>query len=69
MITINGRFFAAAAAIIAGAALITLGIVGAVSNRLTPRELVGGCIAILVGATAALWLFRESRQHGGRHRS
>ncbi len=67
--TIDGRFFAAATAVISGAALVTLGVVGGVTNRLTPREVIGGCIALLVGATAALWLRRESRQHGGRHRS
>ena len=65
--TIDGRFAAAVTAILAGAALIVLGVVGAVSNRLTPPEVIGGCVAILVGAIAALWLRKESRQHGGRH--
>ena len=61
-----GHLAALAVAVAAAASLVALGVVGAVRNHLTPREIAGGCAAILVGAVAALWLRRESRQHGGR---
>ena len=62
------HWLALVVAILAAAALLALGTVGLIANRLTPRETIGGCVAIFVGAIAALWLRREARQHGGRHR-
>lgn len=56
-------------ALLAAACVITLGTVGLIANRLTPRETIGGCVAILAGAVAALWLRKESREHGGRGQS
>ena len=54
-----GRVAAIFFALLAGASLVALGIAGAVSNRLTPREVVAGAVAIVVGAVAAFWLRRE----------
>ena len=50
----------------AGLSLAAVGVFIAVSNRLSLREVIGAGIAIFAGAVAALWLRRESRQHGGR---
>ena len=61
-----GHLAALAVAVAAAASLVALGVVGAVRNGLTLREVIAGCVAIAFGAVAALWLRRESRQHGGR---
>jgi hypothetical protein len=62
MTTTTGRFFAVVIMLAAGAFLVALGIAGAVSNRVTLREVLLGCAAILVAAVAALWLRRDKRQ-------
>jgi high-affinity Fe2+/Pb2+ permease len=63
-----GYIAAASVLVVAGAGLITLGIVAGISNGLTDREWIAGFIAFAAAIVAALWLRRESRQHGGRGR-
>ena len=65
MIDINGRFFAALVAILAGAALAAGGAYVAVMQRLTGREALIGFVILVIGAVAALWL-RRDKLHGGR---
>lgn len=64
-----GHVAALAVAVAASLSLVALAVFGAVANGLTPSEIAGGCVAIVFGAVAALWLRRESRQHGGRGES
>lgn len=65
MITVTARLVAIAFALLAGAGIVALGVFGAVRNGLTPREVALGCIAIVVGAVAALWL-RMDKLRGRR---
>ena len=65
MIEINGRFAAIAVACLSGAFIVGLGIFGGVRNGLTPHEVAAGAVALVIGAIAALWLWRHPSQ-GGR---
>ena len=66
MIEINGRFFAALVAILAGGAVFAIGAYAAVAQRLTAREAVGGFVLLVIAAVAALWLWRHPSQGGQR---
>lgn len=60
--TIDGRFFAVAAMLLAGAVSAAILIAGGISNRLTLRDVLILVCAVLVAAVAALWLYRDKRQ-------
>jgi hypothetical protein len=62
--TTAGRFFAVIALMAAGAFLVALGIVSGVSNRITVHDVIAGGVAAAVAVVAALWLYRDRRQHG-----
>ena len=64
MITVTGRTAAKAVMVLAGLALVTLGVVATVTNRVTGHEALLGFIALLTATAAALWLRRQNR-HGG----
>jgi hypothetical protein len=60
--TINGRFVAAVALLAAGAFIVAVGVLIAVSNRATLREMIAGLIALVVAVIAGLWLRLHGRQ-------
>lgn len=61
MITVTGRTAAIAVMAIAGLALMALGVLAVVTNRVTGHEALSGFIALLAGTAAALWLRRDKR--------
>lgn len=62
--TVTGRKVAIAVMAAAGLVLAALGVLTIVTNRVTGREALTGIIALLAGTAAALWLRRDSGQHG-----
>lgn len=62
--TVSGRTVAKAVMTIAGLALVALGVLAAVTNRVTGHEALSGFIALLACTAAALWLRRDNRQRG-----
>jgi len=61
--TTTGRFFAVIALIGAGSFIAAVLVAGAVSNRLTVRDGLVLGIAGIVAVVAALWLYRDRKQH------
>jgi membrane protein DedA with SNARE-associated domain len=64
--TTPGRFVAVAFLLAAGAVGGTVLVTGGISNRFTLRDVLVLAAAVLVAAIAALWLYRDRRQHGGQ---
>jgi hypothetical protein len=62
VITVNGRLVAAIALLAAGAFIVAVGVLIAVSNRATLREMIAGLIALAVAVIAGLWLRLHGRQ-------
>jgi hypothetical protein len=62
VITVNGRLVAAVALLVAGAFIVAVGVLIAVSNRATLREMIAGLVALAVALVAGLWLRLHGRQ-------
>jgi membrane protein DedA with SNARE-associated domain len=62
--TTPGRFVAVAFLLAAGAVAGTVLVAGGISNRFTLRDVLVLLAAIAVAVVAALWLYRDRRQHG-----
>ena len=62
MITVTSRTAARAVMILAGGVLLGLGVLAAVTNRVTGHEALGGFTAFLICLGAALALRRQNRR-------
>jgi hypothetical protein len=56
---INGRFFAILVMGLAGVAFLVLAGFSYHANRITVRDVISGAVALVIGAIAALWLWRH----------
>jgi hypothetical protein len=63
---INGRFFARLVMGLAGLGLLVLGGFSYHANRITVHDVILGAVALVIGAIAALWLWRHPSQGGQR---
>jgi hypothetical protein len=63
---ISGRFFARAVMYVAGVAFLVLAGFSYDANRITVRSVILGGVVLVIGAIAALWLWRHPSQRGRR---
>ena len=63
--TTTGRFFAVVALLAAGSLIAAVCVIGGTSNRFTLHDVLVLVVAVVVGLVAALWLYRDRKQHPG----